>query len=687
MLLRLIRLGAAVALATATLAGAFAPTAAAAGLTTTLNFTGTQTVQSYTVSAICDSCAPDALFGGDNVGLGARVTIAATATWKPSATVSYQYSPSLLRKGQTLDLVDTLTGQSGPLDVTYSVSGDYGVYWNTTFPASGSEHGSDTSSFSLSTSGSGTCTLKLSGDGAYDCQSTDTIPIWDGDLFGIASAKINLPITTTISITPDGVATVRSITASSSTILGPDPLTFNGPSPSVLNDYFAVPCNAPTGADALYDLASTQTNPTMQASTDVKLHLEATLIITVGGDIDIGTIGPGPDVVMNLTAPSNQVDLGPLLANNVAPSVGAGGPYSGNEGAAITFDGSATTSVCPVGLTFVWNFSDGGIEYGKVVQHAFQAPGTFSGQLTVTDVDGNSATAQFPVTIANLAPAVSAGPDTTTAWGRSVAFNGSATDPGANDQSTLAYSWGFGDGSPSATGGASVHHAYALPGTYTATFTACDQWGACASDTRDVIVTKRDVALGYLGSASGTYDTAASFSASLVDQYGSTVNGRAVAFTVGAENEGTPATNSSGIASVSNVTQLTAGAYAATAAFGGDAMYNAATSSSASFTVGVKATTTTYTGALTGGPNKTIILSATLLDATNKPLAGRTMVFVLGAQTVSATTGATGVASASLKLNQKNGTYPVTATFTPAGADVSKYAGSGSSATFKLQAK
>jgi hypothetical protein len=71
-------------------------------------------------------------------------------------------------------------------------------------------------------------------------------------------------------------------------------------------------------------------------------------------------------------------------------------------------------------------------------------------------------------------------------------------------------------------------------------------------------------------------------------------------------------------------------------------------------------------------------------DATGKALAGRTIVFVLGTQTASAVTNATGVASTTLKLDQKNGTYSLTATFTPAGADAGLYLGDSDSATFSL---
>lgn len=46
-----------------------------------------------------------------------------------------------------------------------------------------------------------------------------------------------------------------------------------------------------------------------------------------------------------------------------------------------------------------------------------------------------------------------------------------------------------------------------------------------------------------------------------------------------------------------------------------------------------------------------------------------------------------GVAIATLKLAQKNGTYPLTATWTPNGSDAARYVGSAASATFKLQVK
>jgi hypothetical protein len=80
-------------------------------------------------------------------------------------------------------------------------------------------------------------------------------------------------------------------------------------------------------------------------------------------------------------------------------------------------------------------------------------------------------------------------------------------------------------------------------------------------------------------------------------------------------------------------------------------------------------------------------LSAALVDATGTSLAGRTIEFALGAQTASAVTDTNGIATTSLKLAQKNGAYPITATWTPTGADANRYLASADSDTFKLQVK
>ena len=157
-------------------------------------------------------------------------------------------------------------------------------------------------------------------------------------------------------------------------------------------------------------------------------------------------------------------------------------------------------------------------------------------------------------------------------------------------------------------------------------------------------------------------------------------------FSVNGAAAGSSVTNSSGQAQVAWTPLLDAGTYGTSAGFTGDALYEAASGTN-SVVIARKATTIAYTGTTTGGPNKTVTLSAVLRDVSGTALGGRQVVFVLGSQQVSATTSSSGIASASLKLIQKNGTYALTATWTPSGADANRYVGSAASVTFKLQAK
>ncbi|HLO34904.1 MAG TPA: PKD domain-containing protein, partial [Candidatus Deferrimicrobium sp.] len=354
--------------------------------------------------------------------------------------------------------------------------------------------------------------------------------------------------------------------------------------------------------------------------------------------------------------------------------------YSGTQGQPITFSGIGSTSVCGF-PTLRWDFSDGGVAWGALPQHTFQGSGLFSGLLTATDDTGLTNTKTFAIDVADAAPIANAGPATSAAWGRPVQFNGSATD-GAADLATLSYSWSFGDGSAAASG-ASVVHSYAAPGVYTATLTVKDQHGMTGTDTRVVTVNERGVTSAFLGD-DGIFDTAGTLRASFTDQFGNPVPGRTVQFTVDGGSVGSAQTNASGVATIAWTPAVDAGSHNVSAAFAGDNLY-AASTANGSVTVDKKATSVSYTGALNGGPNKTVTLSAVLKDATGKALAGRTITFKLGTQTASAVTDATGVAKASLQLNQKNGSYSLTATFAPTGADGPHYTGNAAAATFNLK--
>ena len=651
----------------------------AASPTTTLNFTGQGTLQSYDINAGCDDCLP-----GDS-GLGTVLTASVEADWRPTAAVNYQFSESRLRQGQVLDLTDKLTPGYGPLSLKWSLSGRVGVYNFTdaskpAFPAAGSSE--DTIPVNLSETKMDLCPLKLDGDGGYLCSATHVFEIYDATVLG-QGITVSVPLRTTLSITPDGITTVRAVTIGDTTET--QTLTWHGPSPSTIADPVSVPCTAVPGNNLVYDLTSTTSTPSVDATTKVNLRVDATVVFTTNlVDATILTVGPDSSQ-MTLTAPSAPVDFGPVQANNIPPTIVSPTSYTGTEGTAVPLDASGTTSVCPGQLTYVWNLSDGGTEYGPAPQHVFADNGTHSGLLTVTDAQGNAARQSFSVVIANAAPTSNAGPDPSAFWGRDVAFAGSAVDPSPVDQGTLAYTWDFGDGTPRMTsGGATATHAYATPGSYTASLVACDKDGACSvGSTRTVTVVKRSVSLAYLGDSGTAYDTAFAVKASLVDQFGQAVNAAPIQFAIGAESVGTVATNSSGIARGTATSTLAAAGYTAHATYAGSALYEPA-ASDAAFTIGTKATTVTYTGATTAGRNKVTVLSAEVKDATGKAVSGVTVRFVVGSQSATAVTDANGVANTSLKLTQKNGSYTVSATF--AGTP-NRYSGSSTTATFKLQAK
>ena len=677
---------------------------------TTLTFAGSADPGvSYTVENACDLCVPDD--GGTLVtGQGGSFAFGAKATttvdhigWIDTAGVDMNFDDALLRQGQTVGLSDVLTTHVGTVHATGSISGSYGLYRDPTgglnfTPDGGQQTISKAATWDFS------CTIPLPGESPRACSSgSQTFDIDSFTIFTIpfvdpVDIKIDfkVAISLDLSVSSDGVMTVRQIEVTGGSGPVSAPLAWVGSSPSTVADSSHFSCTDPAGNDVAYRLTGNASSPTDSLAGTTALVAEVVASPKIGPDVDLFSLGSfgsktndPVDVSFAMSAPDASVTLGTLAKNNIPPIANAGGgtshTYGGNEGSPITFDGSGSSSVCGF-PTLRWDFSDGGVAFGKNPQHTFQGPGTYSGLMTATDATGLTSSSTFSIEVGNLAPVVGAGPDTTAAWGRSVAFNGSATDPGKDDQSTLTYSWSFGDGSPSASGGPSVTHAYTTPGDYTATFTACDRWTACASSTRIVHVIARTVSVGYLGDTAGTYDTAGTLRASLVDQFGANVSGRSITFAVNGAAAGSSVTGSGGIATTAFTPLLDAGSYATSATFAGDSLY-VANAGTGSIAIAKKASSVTYTGALTGGPNKTITLSAILQDATGKLLAGRVIAFQLGTQTVSATTNASGVAQATLALKQKNGKYPLTSTWTPSGADANRYIGSAASVTFALQSK
>ncbi|MFC2016517.1 PKD domain-containing protein [Chloroflexota bacterium] len=145
-------------------------------------------------------------------------------------------------------------------------------------------------------------------------------------------------------------------------------------------------------------------------------------------------------------------------------------------------DGSGTQSLA---LTDVGTF---------ILSHKYSDNGTYTVMVTVSDAEANTGFDTAQVTVANVAPAVSAGIDTTIDEGSTFTGLGYFTDPGEDTWiATVDYNDGSGAQSltldPDKT--FALNHTYSDNGIYTIAVTVADDDGGVGSDT--VLVTVNDL--------------------------------------------------------------------------------------------------------------------------------------------------------------------------------------------------
>jgi Ca2+-binding RTX toxin-like protein/PKD repeat protein len=197
-----------------------------------------------------------------------------------------------------------------------------------------------------------------------------------------------------------------------------------------------------------------------------------------------------------------------ISVDNVAPSptiVSISEPKV--EGTQITVTGVATD---PAGandtLTYAWTMNKGGVLFASqtgvdLTSFRFTPDDNASYQivLTVSDEDGGSTTVDQTISVANVAPVITAISNSSPGWGGAlqgepVTVMASFSDAGTRDTHTAVVDWG--DGTTSAgtvteangSGTVAGSHVYAAGGFYTITVTVTDDDGASDDATTETVV-------------------------------------------------------------------------------------------------------------------------------------------------------------------------------------------------------
>ena len=178
----------------------------------------------------------------------------------------------------------------------------------------------------------------------------------------------------------------------------------------------------------------------------------------------------------------------------------------------------ASTSSDPDGTiaSYAWDFGDGENSTGVTAAHTYEAAGTYTVTLEVTDNRGDTSEVSHEVEVAeapNVPPEAEF--DSTS---EDLTINVDASSSTDSDGSIASYDWDFGDGTTDT--GVTAEHAYASAGSYLVRLTVTDDDGATDQATAAVTVPTGGAPLALdefsrtLGSGLGTADVGGSWNTS-----------------------------------------------------------------------------------------------------------------------------------------------------------------------------
>jgi PKD repeat protein len=171
---------------------------------------------------------------------------------------------------------------------------------------------------------------------------------------------------------------------------------------------------------------------------------------------------------------------------NRKPIADVGGPYSGTEGEAISFDGSGSNDKDGTIISFLWDFGDGETSTNQNPTHVYSQNGSYSVSLLVTDNENATDEHTTSVVVADTDPVsdFSASPLSGTEP-LTVTF----IDLSTSHDGIISWLWDFGDGQTSKD--QNPIHEY-TQGTYTVSLTITEADSYSGTETKTEYITVAD---------------------------------------------------------------------------------------------------------------------------------------------------------------------------------------------------
>ncbi len=184
-------------------------------------------------------------------------------------------------------------------------------------------------------------------------------------------------------------------------------------------------------------------------------------------------------ITINEPAPPRQGPTAILSASAVAGAA----PLS------VNFDASASTDDTGSITAYTWTFGDGNSANGIQVNYIYEQDGEFTAVLTVTNNNGEIATARQTITVGvvtNQPPTASFSSEPATGTAPLTAVFNAATSTD-NDGNIVSYTWNFGDGNVAS--GPVASNTFTTAGTFPVTLLVVDDDGASAVASEIITVT------------------------------------------------------------------------------------------------------------------------------------------------------------------------------------------------------